>query len=35
MRRLQLEYGAEIARAVVNFQGPLLFLVVSGYHGGA
>jgi len=35
MRRLQLEYGAEIARAVVNFRGPLLFLVVSRYHGGA
>jgi acetyl/propionyl-CoA carboxylase alpha subunit/acetyl-CoA carboxylase carboxyltransferase component len=35
MRKLQLEYGAEIARAVVNFQGPLLFLVVSRYHGGA
>jgi acetyl-CoA carboxylase carboxyltransferase component/biotin carboxyl carrier protein len=35
MRRLQLEYGAEIARAVVDFDGPLLFLVVSRYHGGA
>jgi acetyl/propionyl-CoA carboxylase alpha subunit/acetyl-CoA carboxylase carboxyltransferase component len=35
MRKLQLEYGAEIARAVVNFQGPLCFLVVSRYHGGA
>jgi acetyl/propionyl-CoA carboxylase alpha subunit/acetyl-CoA carboxylase carboxyltransferase component len=35
MRNLQLEYGAEIARAVVNFQGPLLFSVVSRYHGGA
>jgi len=35
MRKLQLEYGAEIARAVVNFRGPLLFLVVSRYHGGA
>jgi acetyl-CoA carboxylase carboxyltransferase component len=35
MRKLQLEYGAEIARAVVNFQGPLLFVVVSRYHGGA
>ena len=23
MRKLQLEYGAEIARAVVNFDGPL------------
>lgn len=35
LRRLQLEHGAEIARAVVNFEGPLLFLVVSRYHGGA
>jgi acetyl-CoA carboxylase carboxyltransferase component len=35
LRKLQLEYGAEIARAVVNFQGPILFLVVSRYHGGA
>lgn len=35
MRKLQLEYGAEIARAVVNFQGPILFTVVSRYHGGA
>ena len=26
---------AEIARAVVNFQGPLIFVVVSRYHGGA
>jgi acetyl-CoA carboxylase carboxyltransferase component len=35
MRKLQLEYGAEIARAVVTFEGPILFLVVSRYHGGA
>ncbi len=35
MRKLQLEYGAEIARAVVNFRGPIAFLVVSRYHGGA
>jgi len=35
MRRLQLEYGAEIARAVVRFDGPIVFLVVSRYHGGA
>jgi acetyl-CoA carboxylase carboxyltransferase component len=35
MRRLQLEYGAEIARAVVKFEGPIAFLVVSRYHGGA
>jgi acetyl/propionyl-CoA carboxylase alpha subunit/acetyl-CoA carboxylase carboxyltransferase component len=35
MRRLQLEYGAEIGRAVVNFRGPLVFCVISRYHGGA
>ena len=35
MRSLQLEYGDEIARAVVEFEGPLLFVVVSRYHGGA
>jgi acetyl-CoA carboxylase carboxyltransferase component len=35
MRNLQLEYGAEIGRAVVNFRGPLVFCVVSRYHGGA
>lgn len=35
MRKLQLEYGAEIGRAVVNFKGSLLFVVVSRYHGGA
>ncbi|WP_242393182.1 carboxyl transferase domain-containing protein [Anaeromyxobacter oryzisoli] len=35
MRRLQLEYGAEIGRAVVTFDGPLVFCVVSRYHGGA
>ncbi len=35
LRRLQLEYGAEIGRAVVNFKGPLVFLVTARYHGGA
>ncbi|HBZ68485.1 MAG TPA: carbamoyl-phosphate synthase subunit L, partial [Deltaproteobacteria bacterium] len=35
MRKLQLEYGAEIGRAVVNFLGPIVFCVVSRYHGGA
>ena len=35
MRRLQLEYGAEIGRAVVNFNGPIVFCVISRYHGGA
>jgi acetyl/propionyl-CoA carboxylase alpha subunit/acetyl-CoA carboxylase carboxyltransferase component len=35
MRRLQLEYGAEIARAVVDFEGPIIVVVVGRYHGGA
>ncbi|MGZ5339708.1 MAG: carboxyl transferase domain-containing protein, partial [Thermoleophilaceae bacterium] len=35
MARWQLEYGAEIGRAVVNFRGPVVFCVVSRYHGGA
>jgi acetyl/propionyl-CoA carboxylase alpha subunit/acetyl-CoA carboxylase carboxyltransferase component len=35
MRRWQLEYGAEIGRAVTNFRGPIVFVVISRYHGGA
>jgi acetyl/propionyl-CoA carboxylase alpha subunit/acetyl-CoA carboxylase carboxyltransferase component len=35
LRQLQLEFGAEIGRAVVNFDGPIVFCVVSRYHGGA
>ncbi|MCF2528802.1 ATP-binding protein [Yinghuangia soli] len=35
MRKLQLEYGAEIGRAIVNFDGPIVFVVISRYHGGA
>jgi acetyl/propionyl-CoA carboxylase alpha subunit/acetyl-CoA carboxylase carboxyltransferase component len=35
MRSRQLEYGAEIGRAVTNFDGPMVFVVVSRYHGGA
>jgi len=35
LRKWQLEYGAEIGRAVVNFDGPIVFCVVSRYHGGA
>jgi acetyl-CoA carboxylase carboxyltransferase component/biotin carboxyl carrier protein len=35
MRNWQLEYGAEIGRAVTNFRGPIVFVVVSRYHGGA
>lgn len=35
LRLLQLEYGAEIGRAVTNFDGLIVFCVVSRYHGGA
>ncbi|WP_116113926.1 carboxyl transferase domain-containing protein [Austwickia chelonae] len=35
MRNWQLEYGAEIGRAITNFRGPIIFVVVSRYHGGA
>ncbi|HEX8781230.1 MAG TPA: carboxyl transferase domain-containing protein, partial [Nocardioides sp.] len=35
MRNLQLEYGAEIGRAIVNFDGPIVFTVISRFHGGA
>jgi acetyl/propionyl-CoA carboxylase alpha subunit/acetyl-CoA carboxylase carboxyltransferase component len=35
MRERQLEYGAEIGRAVVNFDGPIVFCVISRFHGGA
>jgi acetyl/propionyl-CoA carboxylase alpha subunit/acetyl-CoA carboxylase carboxyltransferase component len=35
LRQLQLEHGAEIGRAVVNFVGTFVFCVVSRYHGGA
>jgi acetyl/propionyl-CoA carboxylase alpha subunit/acetyl-CoA carboxylase carboxyltransferase component len=35
MRELQLEYGAEIGRGIVNFDGPIVFCVISRYHGGA
>ncbi len=35
LRRMQLEYGAEIGRALVNFDGPIVFCVISRYHGGA
>ena len=31
----QLEHGAEIGRAVVNFDGPIFLVVLSRYHGGA
>ena len=35
LRNTQLEYGAEIGRAIVNFDGPIVFCVISRYHGGA
>jgi len=35
LREWELEFGAEIARAVVNFEGPIVFCVLSRYHGGA
>src|SRR5207342_1138453 len=35
LRKVQLEYGAEIGRAIVNFDGPIVFCVISRYHGGA
>ncbi len=35
LRKLQLEFGAEIGRAVVNFRGTLVFVDIARYHGGA
>jgi acetyl/propionyl-CoA carboxylase alpha subunit/acetyl-CoA carboxylase carboxyltransferase component len=35
MRCWQLEYGAEIGRAITNFRGPIVFVVITRYHGGA
>ena len=35
LRNIQFENGAEIGRAIVNFDGPIVFVVVSRYHGGA
>ncbi len=35
MRYWQLEYGAEIGRAVANTDGPIILFVVSRYHGGS
>lgn len=31
----QLEHGAELARAVVNFRGPIVVVVAGRFHGGA
>jgi acetyl/propionyl-CoA carboxylase alpha subunit/acetyl-CoA carboxylase carboxyltransferase component len=35
LRHWQLEYGAEIGRAITNFDGPVVFVILSRYHGGA
>jgi len=35
LRKLQLEFGAEIGRGIVNFKGPIIFVVTARYHGGA
>jgi acetyl-CoA carboxylase carboxyltransferase component len=35
LAKWQLENGAEIGRAITNFDGPIVFCVVSRYHGGA
>lgn len=35
LRSWQLIHGAEIGRALTNFRGPVLLLVLSRYHGGA
>lgn len=35
MQGRQLEFGAEIARAVTRFEGPLVVVVLGRFHGGA
>lgn len=35
LRSWQLIHGADIGRALVKFQGPVLLVVLSRYHGGA
>lgn len=35
LRNNQLEFGAEIARSVVNFRGPIVVVTVGRFHGGA
>ncbi len=35
LRSWQLIHGAEIGRALVRFEGPVLLVVLSRYHGGA
>jgi acetyl-CoA carboxylase carboxyltransferase component len=35
LRHNQLEWGAEIARSVVNFRGPIVVVTIGRFHGGA
>lgn len=35
LQHQQLEWGAEIARAVVNFCGPIVVVIIGRFHGGA
>jgi acetyl-CoA carboxylase carboxyltransferase component len=35
LRNFPLEYAADIGRAIVNFDGPIVYCVISRYHGGA
>ncbi len=35
MRDMELEMGAEIGKAVANFEGPIIFCTVSRFHGGS
>jgi acetyl-CoA carboxylase carboxyltransferase component len=35
MRNFELEYGAEIGRAIANFKGPIIVCVISRFHGGS
>ena len=35
MRNMELEYGAEIARAVASFKGPIVLCAISRIHGGS
>lgn len=35
MQGRQLEFGAEIARAITNFDGPVVVVVLGRFHGGA
>jgi len=35
MRNMELEFGGEVGRAVINFQGPIIFCTVARFHGGS